>query len=251
MEHHMNETERPGSPLPFAGCENVRELGGYRTQDGRKVKHGVFFRGPALCDIRLPEDRALFASLGIRTVLDLRSESERRNAPDPVLEGVEYISRSALRDARGGTWISTLKQYLPAGNRPCPKCFVKWTAAMRICPFRTAPMWSCSGFFQNKGPRLFSLQRGKRPNRYRCGTDSACAGSGPGNGHSGLSGHQHLPPEIAPSGGTAAEMFLFAGTREGAGGNSRRAAPEYGTGAGCHCAKNTRVLKIISLPNAA
>ncbi len=43
MEHHMNETERPGSPLPFAGCENVRELGGYRTQDGRKVKHGVFF----------------------------------------------------------------------------------------------------------------------------------------------------------------------------------------------------------------
>lgn len=101
MEHHMNETERPGSPLPFVGCENVRELGGYRTQDGRKVKHGVFFRGPALCDIRLPEDRALFASLGIRTVLDLRSESERRNAPDPVLEGVEYISRSALRDAQG------------------------------------------------------------------------------------------------------------------------------------------------------
>ena len=34
-------------------------------------------------------------------VRDLRSESERRNAPDPVLEGVEYISRSALRDAQG------------------------------------------------------------------------------------------------------------------------------------------------------
>lgn len=103
MVNHMNEKEdsRPGQPLPFMECENFRELGGYRGFDGKSVKHGVFFRGPALCDIRLKEDRERFLNLGIRTIWDFRSESERRHEPDPAFEGIEYISRSALRDAQG------------------------------------------------------------------------------------------------------------------------------------------------------
>ena len=101
MANHMYKEGIPGQPLPFKECENFRELGGYRGLDGRRVKYGVFFRGPALCALQNPEERALFERLGIRTVLDLRSESEKRHEPDPVFAGVEYISRSALRDAEG------------------------------------------------------------------------------------------------------------------------------------------------------
>lgn len=69
MKDHTNETEQPGRPLPFADCENFRELGGYTGLGGRHVKRGVLFRGPALCALHLPEDRARFDALGIRTVL--------------------------------------------------------------------------------------------------------------------------------------------------------------------------------------
>ncbi|WP_367924218.1 tyrosine-protein phosphatase [uncultured Ruthenibacterium sp.] len=103
MVNHMNESgdSWPGQPLPFVECENFRELGGYCGLNGKSVKHGVFFRGPALCDIRLKEDQERFLSLGIRTILDFRSESEKRHEPDPTFDGIDYISRSALRDAQG------------------------------------------------------------------------------------------------------------------------------------------------------
>lgn len=87
---------KPGAALPFEACENFRELGGYVGCGGKRVRYGVFYRAPALAAIRTPADRALFASLGVRTVFDFRSDAERTLAPDPEFPGVKNIARNAL-----------------------------------------------------------------------------------------------------------------------------------------------------------
>ena len=97
----MTEQTRPGVALAFEACENFRELGGYIGAGGKRVRRGVFYRGPALANIHTPADRGRFLSLGIRTVFDFRSEAERAIAPDPEFPGVRNIAVNALFAADG------------------------------------------------------------------------------------------------------------------------------------------------------
>lgn len=117
----MHNFEMPcGTPLSFVACENFRELGGYLGLGGKTVKHGLFYRAPALSNLRKAEDIALFASLGIRTVFDFRSTTERIAEPDPVavLCGARHVEMSAIVDAAGNEvnfdFMEALKQGRPA-----------------------------------------------------------------------------------------------------------------------------------------
>lgn len=60
---------------------NARDLGGTPLADGAVVAPGVLFRGAPLSDLTAAGCREL-AALGIRTVIDLRTESVRENRPD-------------------------------------------------------------------------------------------------------------------------------------------------------------------------
>lgn len=66
--------------LPLQGGQNFRDLGGYRTRDGRSVRWGVLFRSGAMNGLT-PTDFAYLGKLGIRTVCDFRSTQERSAAP--------------------------------------------------------------------------------------------------------------------------------------------------------------------------
>ena len=89
-------SEELSQEIPFTGVKNFRELGGYKSADGRKVKHNVFFRAPALSLIKTEEDIEKFKKFGIKTVYDFRSKSEREQNPDPRYEGITYHEVSAL-----------------------------------------------------------------------------------------------------------------------------------------------------------
>lgn len=66
--------------LPLEGGQNFRDLGGYRTSDGRTVKWGLIYRSGAMS--RLTEkDFAYLASLGLKTVVDFRDNRERTSEP--------------------------------------------------------------------------------------------------------------------------------------------------------------------------
>jgi protein-tyrosine phosphatase len=67
--------------LPLQGGRNFRDLGGYRTLDGRHVKWGVLFRSGSMHGLT-PADYAYLEKLGIRVVCDLRDNGER--AAEPV-----------------------------------------------------------------------------------------------------------------------------------------------------------------------
>jgi len=55
---------------------NVRDLGGLRTKDGRRTKHGVIYRGDSLDSITPADASVLFDKLGIGTIVDLRTRAE-------------------------------------------------------------------------------------------------------------------------------------------------------------------------------
>jgi protein-tyrosine phosphatase len=66
--------------LPLEGAPNFRDIGGYRTADGRYTKWGVIYRAGALSRLTA-KDYDYLAPLGIRLVCDLRIDRERANAP--------------------------------------------------------------------------------------------------------------------------------------------------------------------------
>jgi protein-tyrosine phosphatase len=71
--------------LALEGASNVRDLGGYRTKDGRRVKFGRIYRAAALS--RLTEaDAAALRQAGIGRVVDLRGGQEREHAPSRLGE---------------------------------------------------------------------------------------------------------------------------------------------------------------------
>lgn len=66
--------------LPLQGGRNFRDLGGYRTSDGRTVKWGLLYRSGEMHDLT-PADYAYLQKLGIRTVCDFRDTRERTAEP--------------------------------------------------------------------------------------------------------------------------------------------------------------------------
>ena len=77
----------PSTPirrLALQGAVNFRDLGGYGTVDGRFIRWGCLFRSDGLADLSEADVRTVGA-LGLRTILDLRSEEERRTKPNREL----------------------------------------------------------------------------------------------------------------------------------------------------------------------
>ena len=88
--------------------KNIRDLGGWRTRDGRRVRQGMAFRGEALNDnsvngevvgrnrLTFEDATYLTKTLGIRTDLDLRTKREISTmTQSPLGPGVAFIHRSA------------------------------------------------------------------------------------------------------------------------------------------------------------
>jgi protein-tyrosine phosphatase len=80
--------------LPLEGAFNLRDLGGYATENGGRVKKGVLYRSGTMAWLT-PEDERHLADLGIATVCDLRRPGERAAEPTRWCEpaGVHYWSR--------------------------------------------------------------------------------------------------------------------------------------------------------------
>lgn len=65
----------PSGSVTLEGVPNFRDLGGYRTTDGRVVRRGIVFRSGILAGAT-DADLATLEALGIRTVVDLRTQPE-------------------------------------------------------------------------------------------------------------------------------------------------------------------------------
>ncbi len=97
--------------VALEGAPNFRDLGGYRTNDGRRVRWGRIYRSGALAALT-PGDQTIVRSLGIASVLDLRSHAEVDAAPDPDL-GATWVHLPVLDAALD---VEVLTAALSAGD---------------------------------------------------------------------------------------------------------------------------------------
>ncbi|MEU1980335.1 tyrosine-protein phosphatase [Nocardia sp. NPDC019395] len=97
--------------LHLAGAPNARDVGGYRTADGRTVRSGIVFRTDQLTNLT-PADLAELSRLGVREVDDLRTVYERALAPDRIPAGAQ----ANWYDVIGAAPLPELMSTLAGGN---------------------------------------------------------------------------------------------------------------------------------------
>lgn len=140
--------------LPLQGGRNFRDLGGYRTLDGRHVKWGLLFRSGSMHGLT-DRDYAYLSRRGIKVVCDFRDARERQAEPVnwPRGRGPRVLSEDYQLD---------MASFMPAGD---PK---GWTAEQA----RTAMAASYPRMlktFRGQYRRMFAeLLAGNAPLAFNC-----------------------------------------------------------------------------------
>ena len=88
------------SKIPFQGLNNTRDLGGMRTADGREILSGKLYRSGHLYAASI-QDRARLSE-AVELVIDLRTERERNEKPDPVIPGVKNLPLPIIESLAAG-----------------------------------------------------------------------------------------------------------------------------------------------------
>jgi protein-tyrosine phosphatase len=118
--------------LKFEGGCNFRDLGGYRTRDGRELKWRRVFRTGVLSYFT-PDDDEQLNKLGVRAICDLRRSEERENEPTRWPDvSTQHLS---WEDGSAPPTIRTV-----AANRSHPYTAAGMHAAM-IDLYRVLPAW--------------------------------------------------------------------------------------------------------------
>lgn len=95
--------------LPLEGGRNFRDLGGYETVGGQRVRWGRVFRSGTMHELTDADHRYL-ASLGITTICDYRSKAERNRQPTRWLAGdADYLTFEDPEDAAGGSMMAMFR----------------------------------------------------------------------------------------------------------------------------------------------
>lgn len=77
--------------IRFEKLKNTRDLGGFETTDGKKIRNGVLLRSGELGKASKADLEKLVNGYHLKTVIDLRTDAEVYHSPDPVPEGVSYV----------------------------------------------------------------------------------------------------------------------------------------------------------------
>ena len=175
----------PARPThPPEGAVNFRDLGGYETGDGRRIRWRTLFRADGLS--RLTQtDRAVIRQLGIATVIDLRTSVELEGGRFPVEEipvGFHHFplldempdpERFKMAPGHAGRPVPGHRPRRGAPDRPGPvdrgRAPHPPGRSSTAPPARTAPgswwpcCWACSGWPTK------TIVRRLRPERRRHG----------------------------------------------------------------------------------
>lgn len=145
--------------LPLQGGRNFRDLGGYETGDGRRMRWGVLYRSGTMHDLT-EADYTYLSRLGIRVVCDLRSTAERAKEPTrwggPTLPA--FLSADYEADAR------SIPSVIEAG----PSATAEMARAKMIEVYKAIPTYFEEAFSQafkylasGQVPLVFHCSAGK------------------------------------------------------------------------------------------
>lgn len=117
--------------IALTGGDNFRDVGGYRTGDGHKVRWGKLYRSASVGRYST-EDQALIRKLAVGSIIDLRSTRERQADKAPWMQtaDVGYWTRDydlsggnlGALFAKGATFdAETMRGVMIQGYRGFPK----------------------------------------------------------------------------------------------------------------------------------
>jgi protein-tyrosine phosphatase len=86
--------------IELQGQKNFRDLGGYKNVHGKPVEWGALFRSGQLHDLT-DADFSVVSNLGLKLIIDFRSEGERDDKPDRIPEGASVLADPISCDAYG------------------------------------------------------------------------------------------------------------------------------------------------------
>lgn len=104
-------TSEKSRSLNLKSVSNARELGGYKTKDGKTIKRGLLLRTGHLLDVTEDEKAVLADKYDLYAIGDLRSEREAAEKPDPTIGTSKNYGMSVFD-------MLSAKDYAPESNAP-------------------------------------------------------------------------------------------------------------------------------------
>ena len=143
--------------LPMDGAHNTRELGGYKTTDGKSVKWGMLYRSDKLSDIS-DTDQAYLQDLGIKKIIDFRSKEEKEEDPDIIPIGIDYIEMPISVD---GAMRSKIEAVLKGETNKDVKSFLIDANKEFVSNYTDVYEDFLRNLIDDDGPALFHCTAGK------------------------------------------------------------------------------------------
>lgn len=77
---------------------NLRDIGGYKGQENRKVKKNKLLRSGEIAKLNKKEEENLISNYKLKTIIDFRNEEEKNKLPDSKIENTDYYHIDIMGD---------------------------------------------------------------------------------------------------------------------------------------------------------
>lgn len=101
----------------LTGVGNARELGGYKTEDGRTVRHGILLRTAKLSGAKEEDIQRLISEYHLAVVVDFRGDMEIEKIPDPIISSARNLNLQIMdEDNKPSEEMAAEVEALMSGN---------------------------------------------------------------------------------------------------------------------------------------
>lgn len=114
----LEEKVVPGKQIALEGAINVRDLGGYKTEDGKTIKPHRLIRSAELYTITGNDIAKLKKTYQLKQIVDFRTDSEVDKKPDPPIQNVKNTHDSVMKDNGASTSTEDLIKSLSKMDNP-------------------------------------------------------------------------------------------------------------------------------------
>ncbi len=112
--------------IKLQNAYNLRDIGGYKTSDGKTVNNTIFLRSDSLSFLS-DEDISSLLEYGLGSVIDLRSVDELSKYPNPFSahNDINFTNIALIVDENSGDVQDVTKMFLNNPSESIPKLYVQ------------------------------------------------------------------------------------------------------------------------------